>query len=64
MKEFFVGLMVLLAFLLLSGLAVFLMPFIVVLGFFLKWLISVAFLVFAVWAIGKVTLLAIDRTRK
>lgn len=64
MKEFFVGLMVILAFLLLSILAVFLMPFIVVLGFALKWVITVAFLVFAIWAIGKITLLAINRVKQ
>ena len=64
MKEFFVGLVVLFMAILFSFIGVLLLPFIVVLGFFLKFLISIALLIFAIWAVGKVTLLAIEKTRK
>ena len=64
MKEFFVGLLVVLVFLLLSTAGFFLLPLIVVLGFFLKWLIGVALLIFAVWLLGKVTLWVIDNLKK
>ena len=63
MKEFFVGLLVLLVFLLLSVVGVFLLPFIVVMGFFLKWLISIALFIFAIWLLGKVTLWAINHSK-
>lgn len=64
MKEFFVGLLVLLVMLLVSIVGVFLLPFIVVLGFFLKWLISIALIVLAIWLVGKTTLLAIEHLKK
>ena len=60
MKEFFVGLLVLLMLLLFSIIGVLLLPFIIVLGFVLKCLISLALLVFAVWLVGWVTLWGID----
>ncbi len=64
MKEFFIGLLVLVALLLLSVVVTFLLPFIVVLGFFLKTLIIIAFFIFAIWLLGKAALLAIDRLKK
>ena len=64
MKEIFVGLLVLLVLLLLSIVGIFLLPFIVILGFFLKWLMSIALLIFALWLMGKVTLWAIDHVKK
>ena len=64
MKEFFVGLLVLLSFLLLSIVGVFLLPFIVVLGFVLKWIISLALLILAVWLVGKVTLWGIEYVKR
>lgn len=64
MKEFFTGLVVLLMLLLLSSVGLFLLPFIVVLGFFVKWLISIIFLICAIWVLGKVTLWSIERARK
>jgi len=63
MKEFFVGLCVVLAFLILSGVAVFLLPLLMVMGVFLQYLLSVAFLIFAIWLIGKITLWVIKRLR-
>ena len=63
MKEFFMGLVVLLMILLLSTVGFMLLPFIIVLGFFIKWLLTIIFLVFAIWFLGKVTLWAIERVR-
>lgn len=64
MKEFLVGLSVLIILLLLSVAGAFLLPFIVVLGVFLKWLISLALLILAIWLVGKVTLMAIEYLKK
>ena len=64
MKEFSVGLLVLLLLMILSMAGIFLFPLIIVLGFFLRWLISVALLIFAVWLVGKVTLWGIESLRK
>jgi len=64
MKEFLVGLAVVIAMLLLSVVAVLMLPFIVVLGFFLKWLIMLAFIIFSIWLIGKLTLYVIEKMRK
>jgi len=63
MREFLTGLMVVMMFLLLSTIAILLLPFVIVLGFFLKWLISVIFLMLAIWLLGKVTLWAIERVK-
>ena len=60
MREFFVGLLVLLMLLLFSIIGVLLLPFIVVLGLVLKCLISVFLLIFAVWLVGWVTLGSMD----
>ena len=64
MKEFFVGLLVLLVLMILSVAGIFLFPLIIVLGFFLRWLISIALLVFAIWLVGKVTLWGIENLKK
>ncbi len=63
MKEFFVGLLVLFILSLLSVVGVLLFPTIVVLGFFLRWLISIVLVVLAIWLVGKVTLWGIERLR-
>lgn len=64
MKEFFIGLLVLLVCLLLSVIAVLLIPFIVVLGFFLKTVLSLVLVILGVWVVGKVTLWGIDCVKK
>lgn len=64
MKEFFVGLLVILALLVLSIVGMFLFPFILVLSFFLRIVIYVGFVIFAVWLVGRVTLWGIDRSRQ
>lgn len=63
MKEFFVGLLVVLVFLVLSTAGIFLLPFFMVLGFFLQSLVSVAVLILAIWLVGKVTIWAIEYTK-
>jgi len=60
MKEFFVGLLVLLAFLVLGGIGILLFPLFVVLGFFLQFLLEVLLFIFAVWVLGKVALLSME----
>ena len=64
MKEFFVGLLVLLLLLIISIVGVVLLPFVVVLGFFMQGFICVGLLIFAVWLVGKVTLWAIDHSKR
>ncbi len=64
MKAFFVGLIVLISLLLLSILGAFLLPFILVMGLFLKAVVILAFAIFAIWLIGKITLYGIDRSRR
>jgi len=53
MKEFLVGLLFLTAVFLFAATAFLLYPFIVVMGFFLRFIIVCAFFVFAVWLLGK-----------
>ena len=64
MKEFFVGLLVLLTLLLLSGVGFLLLPFIIVLSFVLRWLTGLALFIFAIWLVGKITLTAMEKTTK
>ena len=63
MIEFFVGLLVLLMLLIFSIIGIFLLPFIVVLGIFMQGFICVALLIFAIWLVGKVTLMAIEHLK-
>lgn len=60
MKEFFVGLLVIVSVLVLAGLGVLLFPLLVVFGFAVKLLILILIGLLAVWAVGKLTLLIID----
>ena len=63
MKEFFVGLVVLLAFLMLSVIGILLYPVFVVLGFFSQFLIVVILIIVAIWVLGKVALLGMERLK-
>ena len=63
MKAFLTGLLVIFLVCLLTVLAVLLFPFIIVLGFFLKWFIAAAFVIFSIWLIGKVALWFIYKAR-
>ena len=64
MKEFFVGLIVIFLMLVLTIVGILLLPFIVVLGWLLKWLITLVFFIFVVWLTGAVALKAIDYSKK
>lgn len=64
MKEFFVGLIIIALMLLLSIVAVLLLPLIVVLGFILKWLVTLLFVIFTIWLIGAAALKAMEYSRK
>ncbi len=64
MKEFFVGLLVLVVFLALSLVGILLLPVLVVMGFFLKTVIVMALLIFAVWLLGKVALMGMEWVKK
>ena len=59
MKEFLVGLLVILMMAVLSGLGFLLIPLLLVMGFFLRWILGFFLLLFAIWLIGKATLLLI-----
>jgi len=53
MKAFAVGLIFLIAVSLLAGMGILLFPLIVVLDFFLRIILAIFFVVFAVWLLGK-----------
>ena len=60
MKEFLVGLLVVVMALVLSGVGVLLFPLLLVLGVFLRLAIGLIVLLLVVWLIGKTTLFLID----
>ncbi len=64
MKEFFVGLIVIALMLVMTIVGILMMPFIVIMGWILKWVITLLFIVFTVWLIGAVALKAIDYSKK
>jgi hypothetical protein len=64
MREFLVGLLVIMMALILSGIGVLLLPLLLVLGIFLRLAIGLIVLLLAIWLIGKVTLFLIDALRK
>ena len=60
MKAFFVGLLVIILTGLFSLVGLLLFPLFIVLGFMLKAVVGMIFLLFAIWLIGKLTLLLLD----
>jgi len=64
MKSFLVGLLVLFLFLLTSVVFALLMPLILLMGFFLRWILAAILILFTIWLIGKVTLVSIDYMKK
>ena len=60
MSEFLVGLLVLVLMAVLSGLGVLLIPIILLMGFFLRWIIGILLILFSVWLVGKITLALIS----
>ena len=64
MKEFFMGLLVLVMMGVFSIVGVLLLPVFLVLGIFLKILIGFLFMILVIWSVGKVTLLGIAYLKK
>jgi hypothetical protein len=64
MREFLVGLLVIVMALVLSGVGILLLPLLLVLGLFLRLTIGLIVLLLAIWLIGKVTLFLIDVLKK
>lgn len=64
MKEFFVGILVLMMMAVLSVAGILLLPFLLVLGIFLRVVLGFFLLLFTVWAVGKITLLLIHAMSK
>jgi hypothetical protein len=64
LKEFLVGLLVIVMVLVLSGVGILLLPLLLVLGIFFRLAIGLIVLLLAVWLIGKVTLFLIDALTK
>lgn len=64
MKEFLVGLLVVVMALVLSGIGVLLLPLLLVLGVFLRLAVGLILLLLAVWLIGKLTLFLIEALKK
>lgn len=64
MKEFLVGLLVLLMLAVFCVLGTLLFPILLVAGFFLRWLLMLFFVLFSIWLIGKLTLFLLDYLKK
>jgi len=63
MKAFAVGLLFIIAVILLSGIGLLLFPLIIVLGWFLKFLLSIAFVLCAIWLLGKFIIFVWEKLR-
>jgi len=64
MKTFLVGLLVIVMMAILSVVGVLLLPLLLVMGFFLRWILGFALIVGTIWLVGKVTLVSIDYLKK
>ena len=60
MKELLVGLLVIVMVLVLSGLGLILFPLFLLMGIFLRLILGIVLVIFAIWAIGKVTLFLME----
>lgn len=60
MKSFLVGLLVISLIVILAVVGILLLPLLFVVGFFLRWILLCVVLVFVVWLVGKITLIAIE----
>lgn len=60
MKEFLVGLLVIMMMGVLSVVGLLLFPLLLLLGFFLRWILGLILLLAGIWLVGKVTLYLID----
>ncbi|MCX5657633.1 MAG: hypothetical protein NTZ48_05370 [Candidatus Omnitrophica bacterium] len=53
MKAFAIGLIFLIAVSILSGIGILFFPLVIVFGFFLKIILSLLFVIFSIWLLGK-----------
>ena len=64
MKEFLVGLLVIVMMGILSVVGILFFPLLLVMGFFLRWIFGFVLILVAIWLVGKATLLLIDFLKK
>jgi len=64
MKAFTIGLIFLIAVSVLGGVGVLLFPIIIVLGFFLKIILALLFVIFSIWLLGKFIIFVWDKLFK
>jgi len=64
MTAFFVGLAVIILMTLVWVAGVFLLPLILLLGFFLRFILATLLILFTIWLIGKLTLLLIETLKR
>jgi len=64
MKAFAIGLVFLIAVSILSVIGVLFFPLIMVLGFFLKIILALLFVIFSIWLLGKLIIFAWERIFK
>ena len=64
MKAFAIGLIFLVAVSILSSIGMLLYPFIIVLGFFLKIILALLFVIFSIWLLGAFIIFVWERISK
>ncbi len=64
MKEFFVGLLFLVVVIIMAGLGILLFPLLLVLTFFLRIAVGFFLILFAIWLLGKLIVLAWNALNK
>lgn len=64
MKAFTIGLIFLIAVSVLGGVGILLFPIIIVLGFFLKIILALLFVIFSIWLLGKFIIFVWDKLFK
>ena len=64
MKAFAIGLIFLIAVSILSAIGILLFPLIIVLGFFLKIILALLFVIFSIWLLGKLIIFIWERIFK
>ncbi len=64
MKAFAIGLIFLIAVSILAGMGLLLFPIIIVLGFFLKIIVAIMFVIFSIWLLGKFIIFVWERIFK
>lgn len=64
MKAFFIGLIFLIAVIILTGIGILFFPLIIVLGFFLKIILTLLFIIFSIWLLGKFIIFAWEKISK